>query len=162
MLFYSRYTSWPMIWIYKKQHIFLSATKQLYECLSPSVCLWHLFHNVPIIASSWNFLELLPITEVTALQTVKGRGQRSRSHKSQPNLTVSGPSLQFEFTKEDEMMHKAWCCLGKALYCFSMSSVKLQGHTGQKSSNLIQIGRFGTVTPVWIHKWPPNDAQSLK
>ena len=29
-------------------------------------------------------------------------------------------------------------------------------------SNLTQIGRFWTVTPVWIHKWLRNDAQSLK
>ena len=33
-----------------------AATKQLYEWLSPSVCLWHLFHYVPIIVSSWNIL----------------------------------------------------------------------------------------------------------
>ena len=26
----------------------------------------------------------------------------------------------------------------------------------------IQINRFRTVTAVWIHKWLPNDAQSLK
>ena len=30
------------------------------------------------------------------------------------------------------MMHKAWCCLGDVPYCFSRSSVKFQGHTGQK------------------------------
>ena len=68
----------------------LAATKKLYEWLSPSVCLWHLFHNVPIIVSSWNFLELLPMTEAMSMQKVKVRGQRSRSQRSQPNLTVSG------------------------------------------------------------------------
>ena len=31
-----------------------------------------------------------------------------------------------------------------------------------KSSNLTQIGRFRTVTPVWIHRWLWNVAQSLK
>ena len=30
------------------------------------------------------------------------------------------------------MIHKAWWCLGEVPYCFSRSSVKLQGHTGQK------------------------------
>ena len=35
-------------------------------------------------------------------------------------------------------MHKAWCCLGEVPYCFSRSSVKLQGHTAKKS--LTQIG----------------------
>ena len=59
-----------------------------------SVCLSvrpsHLFDYVPIIVSSWNFQELLPVTEVTSMQKVKVRGQRSRSQRSQPNLTVSG------------------------------------------------------------------------
>ena len=31
-----------------------------------------------------------------------------------------------------------------------------------KMPNLTQIGRFRTVTPVWIHQWLQNDAQSLK
>ena len=81
---------------------FLAATKQLYEWFSPSVrpsvrlsvrlsvCLSHLFDYVPIIVSSWNFQELLPVTKVTSMQKVKVRGQRSRSQRSQPNLTVSG------------------------------------------------------------------------
>ena len=65
-------------------------------CLSvcPSVCLSvrpsHLFHHVPIIVSSWNFQELLPMTKVTSMQKVQVRGQRSRSQRSTPNLTVSG------------------------------------------------------------------------
>ena len=77
---------------------FLAATKQLYERFSPSVCpsvrpsvcLTHLFDYVPIIVSSWNFQVLLPVTKVTSMKKVKVRGQRSRSQRSQPNLTVSG------------------------------------------------------------------------
>ena len=38
---------------------------------------------------------------------VKGQGQRSRSQRSKPKLTISGPLLQFEFTYDDEMIHKA-------------------------------------------------------
>ena len=76
--------------------------------------------------------ELLPMTEVTSIQKVKLRGQRSRSQRSTPNLAVSGPYLQFEFTYDDEMMHRAWCCLGKVPYCFSRSSVKFQGHMAKK------------------------------
>ena len=55
-----------------------------------SVCPSHLFDYVPIIVSSWNFQELLPMTNVRSMQKVKVRGQRSRSQRSQPNLTVSG------------------------------------------------------------------------
>ena len=65
---------------------------RLSVCLSvrPSVCLSHLFDYVPIIVSSWNFRELLPVTKVTSMQKVKVRGKKSRSQRSQPNLTVSG------------------------------------------------------------------------
>ena len=61
-------------------------------CLSVSlsVCRSHLFDYVPIIVSSWNFQELLPMTEVMSMQKVKVRDQRSRSQRSQPNLAVSG------------------------------------------------------------------------
>ena len=62
---------------------FLAATKQLYEwsfpSVRPSVCPSHLFDYVPIIISSCNFQELLPVTEVMSMQKVKVRGQRSRS-----------------------------------------------------------------------------------
>ena len=47
--------------------------------------------------------------------------------------------------------------------------IVFQGHPSNfkvtylwKSSNLTQIGRFWTVTPVWIHRWLWNVAQSLK
>ena len=58
-------------------------------CLSVrlSVCPSHLFDYVPIIASSWNFQELSPRTRVTSMQTVKVRGQRSRSQRSRPKFS---------------------------------------------------------------------------
>ena len=83
-----------------EQHtLILAATKQLYECFSPSVCLSvclsvcpsHFFDYVPIIVSSWNFQESLPMTEVASMQKVNVRGQWSRSQWSTPNLAVSGP-----------------------------------------------------------------------
>ena len=98
-----------------------------------------------------------------SMPKVKVRGQRSRSQRSWPHLAVSGLWLQFEFTYGDEMMHKAWCCLEEVPYCFSRSSVKFQGHTAKKKSKILsRIGRFRTVTPVWIHQWLWNDSQSLK
>ena len=63
---------------------------QMVFSVCPSVRLSHLFDYVPIIVSSWNFLELLPMTTVKSMQKVKVRGQRSRSQRSRPNLTVSG------------------------------------------------------------------------
>ena len=59
-------------------------------------------------------------------------------------------------------MQKALCCLGDVPYCFSRLSVKFQGHTAQNASILTKIGRFRTVTPVWINLWLQNDAQRLK
>ena len=52
-----------------------------------SICLSHIFDYVPIIVSSWNFQELLPMTEVTSMQKVKVKGQGHRGH----NSAISGP-----------------------------------------------------------------------
>ena len=67
----------------------------------PVCCPSHLFDYVSIIVSSWNFQELLPMTEVMSMQKV------------------------------------------------NVTEVKTQ------------FSRFRTVTPVWIHIWCWNDAQSL-
>ena len=89
---------YSLIMLRRSALLFLAATKQLYKWYFPSVrpsvrlsvCLSHLFDYVPIIVSSWNFQELLPMTKVRSMQKVKVRGQRSRSQRSQPILTVSG------------------------------------------------------------------------
>ena len=60
------------------------------------------------------------------------------------------------------MMHRAWSSIVEVPYCFSRSYVKFQGHTALKIVELTQIGRFRTLTPVWIHQWLWNVAQSLK
>ena len=65
------------------------AALQMVFSVRLSVRLSHLFDYVPIIVSSWNFQELLPMTKVRSMQKVKVRGQRSRSQRSQPNLAVS-------------------------------------------------------------------------
>ena len=54
-------------------------------CLSVRLSVRHtFFYYVPIIVSSRNFQELLPMTEVTSMQKVKVRSKRSRSQRSQP------------------------------------------------------------------------------
>ena len=52
--------------------------------------------------------------------------------------------------------------LRRGAILFSRSAVKFQGHTAKKSSILTYIGRFRTVTPVWIYQWLWNDAWSVK
>ena len=138
----------------------MNGSVRLAGCPS-AVCLSHPLDYVPIIVSSLNFQEFLIMTELTSVQRAKVRGQRSRSQRSTPNWAVSGPHLQFEFKYDDEIMHRAWCCLRVVSYCFSRSSVTFQGHTSEQLSILTQIGRFRTVTPVWINKWLRNDVQSL-
>ena len=92
----------------------------------PSVCLSvrlsHLFHYVPIILLSWNFQELLPMTDVMSMQKVKVRCQRSKVMVTE----VMTPLVRFRAVTPvwihiwDEMMHKAWCCLEEVPYCFKV------------------------------------------
>ena len=49
--------------------------------------------------------------------------------------SVSGLSLQFEFTDSFEMIYKAWSSIEEVSYCLSRSSIKFQGHKGQKIAN---------------------------
>ena len=46
-------------------------------------------------------------------------------------LSISGLSLQFEFTDGFEMIYKAWSSIEEVPYCLARSSIKFQGHTGQ-------------------------------
>ena len=64
--------------------------------------------------SSWNFQELLPMTEVRSMQKVKVKVTEVKTQFSRFQ------TIQFEFTYGDEMMHKAWCCL--------------EGHTAKKKN----------------------------
>ena len=120
-----------------------------------------------------------------------------------PELSFSRLKLQFEFTHGFEMMCKAWFRIEKMPYCFSCdqaalwmvqsvylsvtpfslcschrvimklsevitidkSDVRAKVH-GQRSKVKVtevktQLNCFRTVTPVWIHIWWINDAQSL-
>ena len=154
------------------------------------------FDNVPVIVSSWNFQELLPLTEVMSMQKIKVKDQghraqskfcplfgcfqtitpvwvhrwllnvtqslkwfrraailffkvihqisRSQRPKNRfwPELSISGLYLQFEFTDDYEIMHKAWRGIEEVPYCFSRSFVKFKGHTGKKKVDLALIWVF--------------------
>ena len=56
------------------------AALQMVFSVRLSVCPSHLFDYVPIIVSSWNFQELLPMTDVRSMQKVKVKGQGHRGH----------------------------------------------------------------------------------
>ena len=64
-------------------------------------------------------------------------------------------------------MAKKWCT--KLEVALERCPIVFQGYPSnfkvtrlKKLSNLTQIGRFRTVTQVWIHRWLWNVAQSLK
>ena len=115
--------------------LFLAATKQLYEWYSLSVCLSvcpsHLFDYVPIIVSSRNFQELLPMTEVMSMLKVKVRG---------PKVKVTEVTTQLNYfrTVTPVWIHIWWWnhAYGLVHYCFSRSFVKFQGHRALKSVEL--------------------------
>ena len=47
-----------------------------------------------------------------------------------------------------------------ALFFFKVTRQISRSHGLEKSSILTQIGRFRTITPVWIHQWLPNDEKA--
>ena len=53
----------------------------------PSVRLWHLFHNVPVIVSSWNFITI-DKSDVHAKR--QGQSSKVKVIEVKSNLTVSG------------------------------------------------------------------------
>ena len=71
---------------------------------------------------------------ITSDAHAKGHGQRSvKVTEVTTQLNRFRTVTPVEFTYDDEMMHKAWYCLGEVPYCFSRSSVKFQGHTAKKN-----------------------------
>ena len=110
---------------------------------------------------AWSSIEEVPYCFFLVIRQI------SRSHGWQncwfwPKFGISGLELQFEFTNGYEMMLKAISSIEEVPYCFSRLSVKFQGHAAKKMLILTKIGHFLTATPVWIHQWLLNDAQSLK
>ena len=59
---------------------FMAAEIKFSEDVRLSVCLSHLFDWVPIKASSWDFQELLSMTNLMSMQKVKVKGQGHRGH----------------------------------------------------------------------------------
>ena len=113
----------------------------------------------------WNDAQSLKQHRSGALLIFKFIRQISRSHgKKSPILTPierfrTSPSL-------NSPMALKWCT--KLHVVWKRCPIIFQGHPSnfkvtrlKKSSILTQIGRFRTVTHVWIYQWLWNDAQSL-
>ena len=108
------------------------------------------------------FSELLPLTKVMSMQEVKVRGQRSKSE-------VMTPLSRFR-TVTPLWIHIWWWNDAQslmllrrgALLFFKVICQISRSHGSKKRRFWPKIGRFRTVTPVWIHQWLWNDTQSLK
>ena len=72
---------WLRFLIFYKLRPSSSMNGWVHLSVCPSVCLSHLFDYAPVIASSWNFQELLPMTKVTSMQKVKFKGQGHRGQQ---------------------------------------------------------------------------------
>ena len=115
----------------------------------------------------WNGTYILMLLRGGALLLFEIIRQISRSRGSKivefdPDWAFSDCNSSFNLP----MATKWWTELEVA---YEMYPIVFQGHSSTfnvtrfyKSSNLTQIGRFRTVTPIWIHQWLRNYAQSLK
>ena len=115
----------------------------------PYVCLSHIFRYVPLIVSSWNFLEILPwqiwCPCKESWSNAKVQGHRGQN-KFCPNLGVSGPWLHF--------LQMATKRCTKLEVAQKRSSIVFWGNPSnfmvtwdQKPSILSQTGHFRIVNP---------------
>ena len=118
----------------------LAATKQLHDWFSPSVRPSvrpsHLFHQVSIIVSSWNFQELLPWIEVSDV-LAKGQGQVSKVKVTEVNTQLSRFRILTPVWIHIWQWNHAhsWKQHRRGALFFARSSVKFQGHTGHKMAD---------------------------
>ena len=115
----------------------------------------HTVQNITDFDPNWAFPDYRPVAAFKSLRFAlfKVIRQISRSHGSKncriwPKLGVSGQQLQFEFTDGYEMLHKAWNSKGEVPYCFSRSSIKFKGHTGQNITDFDPNWSFPGYRPV--------------
>ena len=129
----------------------------------------HTGQNITDFDPNWAFPDYRPVAAFKSLRFALlkvirqiSRSQGSKNRPIWPRLGVSGLYLQFEFTIGYETLHKAWSSIEEVPYCFSRSSIKFQGHTPLNIVEFDPDWAFPDVTPVQIHQWLWNVAQSLK
>ena len=86
-----------------------------------------------MMLNSWSSIEEVPLIFQGHPSNFKVR--RDKYCWFWAELSISGLSLQFEFTDGFEMIYKAWSSIEEVPCCFSRSSIKFQSHTGQKTAN---------------------------
>ena len=117
--------------------IFLAATKQLCCSVRPSVRLSVCppFTSFSLCSHHSIIMKFSGgIANDRGEVHAKGQGQRSKVKVTEVKTKLSRfrtVTLYLNSHMGDEIMHKAWWCLGEVPYCFSRSSVKLQGHTAK-------------------------------
>ena len=77
---------------------------------------------------------------------VKGQGQRSKVKATEVKRQLSRfrtvTPVQI-YTYRDEIINKAWWCLGEVRFCLSRSSVKFQSHAAKKNRFWPKLGVSG-------------------
>ena len=92
--------------------------------------------------------------------------QISRSHKTKESPILT--QIEHFWTVTSVWIHPLLRYAAQSLmqykrmpYCFFCQSSNFKVAQNKKSLIVTWIERFWTVTPVWIHQWIWNDAQSL-
>ena len=91
-----------------------------------------------VMLKAWLSIEEVPYCFLKSSIKFQGHTGQKNQH-FWPELSISGLYLQFKFTNGFEVMLKACRSIGDVPYCFWRSSIKYQGHTGRKISNLNPI-----------------------
>ena len=140
-----------IMWIPMGDYTFLPATMQLnersFQSICPSICLSHLCDNVSDIVS-WNFQEWLLLAKVRGLQKVRGQARDPTWLFPYGNSSLNSP-MATKFCTKLEL------ALKRCYIIFSRSSVKFQGHTGQKSCdlNLAMPDRNFSLNSQMVMQW---------
>ena len=115
-----------------------------------------------MIHKAWSSIEEMPYCFWWS--SVKFLGHTAqKSVDFDPNWAFPDCNSNLNSPMGMKWLHKAWSGIEEVPYCF------FQVHPSNfkvaqlwKSSNLTPIGRFRSVTQIWIHQWVWNDTQNLK
>ena len=87
--------------------------------------------NSQMAMKCWSSIEEVP----NCFRGHPSKVTRDKYRRFWAKLSVFGLSLQCEFTDGFQMIYEASSYIEEVRYCFSRSSIKFQGHTGQKIPN---------------------------